>query len=275
MSETLFRLFQSSARSLWMSAQLLAWSALVFSALALVTKRGEAVAAARRAAAEIRVNLAFYFLDVLLVVPPLAVVTALVAIPTRRYSLQLVQPASWAHLPPVVVFLLTVFIGDFVSYWRHRLEHTPLLWPAHAIHHSDTEMTWLTLARFHPINRLTTDVVDIGCLTLIGFPEWAIVANVTVRHYYGQFIHADLPWTLGPLDGVLVSPVMHRWHHARDVTGTGSNFATVFSVFDRLWGTYYVPGPCTVPLGVTDAVGPGTLRQLIYPFAAWFRLSRE
>ena len=70
---------------------------------------------------------------------------------------------------------------------------------------------------------------------------------------------------------VFVSPVMHRWHHARDVTGTGSNFATMFSVFDRGFGTYYVPGLCNVPLGVTDDQypGKGLIRHLLHPFVAW------
>jgi sterol desaturase/sphingolipid hydroxylase (fatty acid hydroxylase superfamily) len=66
---------------------------------------------------------------------------------------------------------------------------------------------------------------------------------------------------------------MHRWHHARDVTGSGSNFASVFSVFDRGFGTYYVPGLCNVPLGVTDDQypGKGLVRHLLHPFVAWSR----
>jgi sterol desaturase/sphingolipid hydroxylase (fatty acid hydroxylase superfamily) len=99
------------------------------------------------------------------------------------------------------------------------------------------------------------------------------VANNLVRHYYGEFIHADLPWMYGRFSAVFVSPVMHRWHHARDVTGSGSNFATLFSVFDRGFGTYYVPGLCNVPLGVTDDQYPGrgVVRHLIHPFVAWRR----
>ena len=164
-----------------------------------------------------------------------------------------------------------VFLGDFFSYWRHRLEHTRLLWPAHAIHHSDTEMTWLTLGRFHPIDRAVTAAVDIALLALLGFPTWALVFNEIVRHYYGEFIHADFPWTYGPLGRVFVSPVMHRWHHARDVVGAGSNFATVFSVFDQAFRTYHVPGLCTVPLGVTDDIAPGLMGQLRFPLVAWAR----
>ena len=108
---------------------------------------------------------------------------------------------------------------------------------------------------------------------MLGFPTWALIANNLVRHYYGEFIHADLPWMYGRFASVFVSPVMHRWHHARDVTGSGSNFATVFSVFDRGFGTYYVPGLCNVPLGVTDDQypGKGLIRHLLHPFVAWGR----
>ena len=113
-------------------------------------------------------------------------------------------------------------------------------------------MTWLTLSRFHPINRITTALIDTFFLALLGFPTWALVANNLVRHYYGEFIHADLPWTYGRFGTLMVSPAMHRWHHARDVVGSGSNFATVFAVFDKFFGTFYLPGRCDVPLGVTE-----------------------
>ena len=116
---------------------------------------------------------------------------------------------------------IAIFAGDFVGYWRHRLEHTALLWPGHAIHHSDTAMTWTTGLRFHPINRLTTALIDTSVLALLGFPVWALIANNLVRHYYGLFIHMDLPWTYGPLGRVLVSPAMHRWHHIRVANGAG------------------------------------------------------
>ena len=145
------------------------------------------------------------------------------------------------------------------------------LWPSHAIHHSDTQMTFLTLARFHPINRVVTTLVDVTLLAMLGFPAWALVGNQILRHYYGEFIHADFPWMYGPFRRVFVSPVMHQWHHARDVDGAGNNFATVFSVFDLAFGTYHVPGPCNVPLGVTDDIGPGFTRQLVYPFVCWFQ----
>jgi sterol desaturase/sphingolipid hydroxylase (fatty acid hydroxylase superfamily) len=255
----------------WLLVEPLFWSALAFALLAFALKGRGALEAARRAARQTRITLALYLLDLLLVGPPLALAIGLIARTLNRYSLVMTPDWMWAGLGPVATLTLTIFAGDFTSYWRHRLEHTRWLWPTHAIHHSDTEMTWLTGNRFHPVNRLVTTVVDNTALALLGAPPWAIAVNELIRHSYGEFVHADLPWTYGPLGAIFVSPAMHRWHHARDVTGAGSNFATVFSIFDRLFGTLHLPGPCRVPLGVTDDIGPGAVGQLTYPFRSWAR----
>ena len=248
----------------------LAFPAAFFIALALVVKRGEAWTAGRRAAREVRINLGLYFIDALLVLPLLALVTGGVDLAMRQFHLILVPPAFWEVIGEYPTLLLGIFLGDFIGYWRHRLEHTSWLWPTHAIHHSDTEMTWLTLDRFHPINRLTTTVIDSTFLLALGLPAWAAVANTLVRHYYGYFIHADLPWTYGRLGRVFVSPAMHRWHHAKDYRYAGTNFATVFSVFDLAFGTFALPGPCNVPLGLEQDIGKGVAGQLAYPFRKWF-----
>lgn len=266
-------------RVLWLVVEPLLWPALAFALLAVVTKGRDALEAGRHAATETRVTLSLHVFDLFLIGPPLALAIALIVRAVERHTLILVPPTIWSGLGLPAALLATLFVGDFVSYWRHRLEHTPWLWPAHAIHHSDTEMTWLTLHRFHPVNRLATTIIDNTVLALLGAPAWALIANEFIRHYYGQFIHADVPWTYGRFGALFVSPAMHRWHHARDVVGAGSNFATVFSVFDRAFGTFYVPGPCNVPLGVTDAIGGGAWRQLVYPFRVWaadlFRLRRK
>ncbi len=257
------------ATGFWQGTQVLVLSAVFFGLLALLVKGKEAIEGTKRARRETSVNLGLFVVDSLLFGPLVVIAVQIVRWAVSGSPLELISPRSWDSLPVAVTATAAVFLGDFISYWRHRLEHTRALWPSHAIHHSDTEMTWLTIIRFHPINRLTTMSVDIAFLAVAGFPHWALVLNVMVRHFYGEFIHADCPWTYGPLGRLFVSPAMHRWHHARDVEGSGSNFATVFSVFDQAFGTYYVPGPCNVPLGVNDDMGKGTTGQLLYPFVAW------
>jgi sterol desaturase/sphingolipid hydroxylase (fatty acid hydroxylase superfamily) len=220
----------------------------------------------RRSAVETGLNLQFVLFNLLVVgviAAPLAQAMVWLFV-SEGWSL--VDRDLWLGLPIMAVVVLGVVGGDFVGYWRHRLEHTRLFWPGHAIHHSDTHATWLTSERVHPLNRLLTFVIDNGVLLLLGFPAEVIIANGMVRKNYGYLLHADLPWTFGPLGAVFVSPAMHRWHHATDRLAHDTNFAIVFAIFDRMFGTLRVPGPCDAPLGVSDPIPAGFPGHLAYPF---------
>lgn len=254
--------FQSAALDLL-------WCALAFAALAFIARGAASLRTARAASSEVRANLTLFVIDLVFVAPALGFVLAALGAWMQASEIALV---IWDRFPIWVVALFAIFAGDFIGYLRHRLEHTPPLWPAHAIHHSDTAMTWTTGLRFHPINRFSTALIDATMLALLGFPPWALIANNLVRHYYGLFIHMDLPWTYGVLGRVFVSPAMHRWHHVREGEGLGANFATVFSVFDQVFATYHAPGPCNAPLGVPEKIGRSALALLWWPVRVGLRL---
>jgi sterol desaturase/sphingolipid hydroxylase (fatty acid hydroxylase superfamily) len=259
-----------SLQTLWAAFSGLIWPALIFAGIALAARGAAALKAARNAAGEVRTNLILFGFDVLFVTPLIVLLLGAAGAFIQEHGLQLMSPQSWDALPAWLVGFIALFAGDFIAYWRHRFEHTALIWPGHAIHHSDTAMTWTTGLRFHPLNRLTTALLDTSALALLGLPPWALMANNLIRHYYGLFVHVDLPWTYGPFGRILVSPAMHRWHHIRDAIGAGANFATVFSVFDQAFGTYHVPGACAAPLGVRDAIGKSAWAQLMWPLrVAW------
>lgn len=248
------------------TAKALALPAIYFFLLGLILKRRQLFVDLKRVRHEAELNLQIILFDLFFVVPVIGWIAVGLNSVFDTYSIGLVPDAVWAGMPVLVVYLIAVVAGDFIGYWRHRLEHTTILWPSHAVHHSDTQMTWLTLQRFHPINRVTTFTVDSAFLLALSLPPEAVIANNLVRHFYGYFIHADLPWTYGVVGKVLVSPAMHRWHHAADPRFFQKNFATVFSIYDRAFGTYMVPGPCTAPLGVTDNMKPTLLGNLGYAF---------
>jgi len=174
----------------------LAVAALFFLLLALVVNRGNLrQTLARLLPRGLKVNLAVYALDILIVAGPLGYLLKQLSLFIAGHGFTIFDEASLASLPAPLLLLLTVFVGDGISYFRHRLEHSRLLWPAHVLHHSDDDMSWFTVFRFHPLNRLSTTVIDIGLLLALGIPGWAIAANLLIRHYYGMFIHAALPWT--------------------------------------------------------------------------------
>jgi len=255
------------------------WSALVaagtgllgpavfFLSLGYIVKRKALIGDIRRALPETGLNIQIMIFNLIFTVPVIVFASTFLSNFWHATGMVLFTSDDWSDWPEFTIILIAVIVGDFVGYWRHRFEHNSFLWPSHAVHHSDTEMTWLSLERFHPINRLTTFAIDASALLILGLPPYAVVANALVRNYYGYFIHADFPWTYGKWNILFVSPAMHRWHHSAEPKAYGRNFATVFGVWDWAFKTHYVPGTCDGPLGVvTDKMDPTLWSQMSYAF---------
>lgn len=239
--------------------------ALFFTLLGLLVKKEKFFSDIKKALPEVRVTISLMVVNLIVIVPVIVILSRWISEIFVKYDFLALDASIWDSVPLPIVIFLAIFAGDFIGYWRHRLEHTRWLWPFHAVHHSDTEMVWLSVERIHPVNRVTTFLVDSTFLLLLGFPPEAIIINNLVRHYYGFFIHADVPWTFGKWEKIFVSPAMHRWHHSAEVAAFSTNFATVFSLFDWMFGSFRVPGPCNTELGVSDDMGDGALGQLSYP----------
>ena len=60
-----------------------------------------------------------------------------------------------------------------------------------------------------------------------------------ILSFYAIFVHANVPWSFGPLRYVIATPAFHRWHHAAEEQGLNHNFAGLFPLFDLLFG---IPG---------------------------------
>jgi sterol desaturase/sphingolipid hydroxylase (fatty acid hydroxylase superfamily) len=248
----------------------LAVVSLAFLLLGLIRKGNLIAESVRRSWIEARLNILYHYLDWFLVFPLVALVVASVSFLMTTAGLVLVAQSAYEGLPVTLTLMITIGASDFVGYWRHRLMHTSLLWPVHSVHHSDTAVTWTTLARFHPINRLVTTAVDTAFLACLGFPPAIIALSDILRHFHGYYVHTNVDWTHGPLRRLFVSPLMHRWHHVRDVKGSGSNFASVFSIFDVIFGTFRMPDEALPALGVAERGYPSQwLGQTLYPFRVW------
>lgn len=235
--------------------------------LAILFKGKTWLADLRRAMPEMRLTLKIVVFNVLVTGPMLVITMTAFHQWLVNLGLTLFEPGDWDGLPKWLVMFTAVFICDFFSYWRHRLDHMPLLWPAHAVHHSDTHVTWITSARWHPINLLTVRGLVGSAMLLVGFPVYALVFNSMLRGLYGYFIHMDLPWTYGKWGQYFVSPAMHRWHHSAEEKAFDKNFGEFFCIFDKTFGTFYLPGPCEGPLGVSDDIAPTLRSQILYAFS--------
>jgi len=156
-------------------------------------------------------------------------------------------------------------ITDFVLYWIHRGFHRGFLWKYHAVHHASEDLEWTSASRFHPVNlALGTGLVDVVALLCGVTPDIFLVIG-PFNIITSCMVHANLDWTFGPLRHVFVSPVFHRWHHARAVCD--KNFASTFSLWDVMFGTYHMPaGQLPSGYGIDDKEMPeGLMPQLVYP----------
>ena len=62
---------------------------------------------------------------------------------------------------------------------------------------------------------------------------------LTPIHLFAQFwYHTRHIGTLGLLEYILVTPSQHRVHHAINPIYIDKNLAAIFSVWDRLFGTF-------------------------------------
>ena len=263
----LFQLILISALNMYVALKFLVIPALAFLVFSILYRGRNWLPEMRRALPESELSLKIILFNAAITTPLLTLVMTAFHAWIRDNGLILFDSAAWEALPVPLVLFAALFFGDFINYWRHRLEHTPLFWPAHAVHHSDTEVTFLTASRWHPINLLTIRGIAGVAMLLLGFPVWAVVFNSMARGYYGLFIHANLPWTYGKLGKYIVSPAMHRWHHSAEEKAFDKNFAEFFCVLDRVFGTYYLPGPCDGPVGVHDDMQPTLRSQLAYAFS--------
>jgi sterol desaturase/sphingolipid hydroxylase (fatty acid hydroxylase superfamily) len=158
--------------------------------------------------------------------------------------------------------------SDLMMYWIHRGFHRPALWRYHAVHHSSTDLDWISAARFHPVNIFLGSVATDVVLLLAGISPNVLVflGPFTIAH--SAFVHANLNWTLGPFKYVLAGPVFHRWHHTAAEHGGEKNFASTFPVLDLIFGTFYMPkNAMPEAYGIADATFPPTFgQQMLYPF---------
>ena len=169
-----------------------------------------------------------------------------------------VTPFAWLgrDVGPGAVLVMGLAAVDLVSYASHRLHHgVHLLWRLHAVHHSDPVVDASTGLRHHPGEAIIVALLGGAVFGLLGLPAWALAAAATASLAWALVHHADLAWPAW-LDRaaalLLVTPGLHRIHHSQEARHHGANFGTMFSLWDRLFGTY-LPAS-SVPL--TYGIGP-------------------
>ncbi len=221
--------------------------------------------------AQTGIDLAWYFINSLLPATIVAVPLAFLA-----GLLQGTDPGGFysavALLPFWLKVLLMLLVNDLGAYWYHRASHAyPALWRFHAIHHSAEHIDWLVNTRAHPVDMVFTRLAGLVPIYLLGLAQVAnktddlgVALVVVFGTFWTFFIHANVRWRLGPLEWLISSPAFHHWHHTND-EHRDRNFASVFPVIDKVFGTAWLPRHWPPVYGIDAHVPPTLKGQLMEP----------
>lgn len=127
---------------------------------------------------------------------------------------------------------------DLTYYWQHRASHrVRVLWAGHVAHHSSQRFNLSTGFR---ISWTAIGTMPIMLpLVLLGFHPLTALTVQSINYVYQFWIHTeriDRLWA--PLEWLFNTPRNHRVHHGANPRYLDKNFAGVFMVWDRLFGTY-------------------------------------
>ncbi|MCP4192458.1 MAG: sterol desaturase family protein [Planctomycetaceae bacterium] len=183
--------------------------------------------------------------------------------------LYLIDFPLWLHA--ILGILLLDLCG---GYWIHRFEHRfPLLWRFHIIHHTDKNVDVTTGLRHHPAETIFRLSSQLFAVWVAGIPIGVIFLYQMVSVFFTQWTHANLR-VHRRLDHLLsylfVTPNMHKVHHHHEKPLTDMNYGNVFSIWDRLFGTFVEVDPATLHYGI-DSLPDSTdheklTRLLLMPF---------
>ena len=186
---------------------------------------------------------------------------------------------NWLPEMPLWLYaLLGVLLLDFFgAYLAHYVEHKiKPLWKVHIVHHSDHNVDITTGNRHHPIESVIRFAFTLLGVFVVGTPIALVFLYQSLSVVFTQFTHANIKlpkkvdlW----LSYFIVSPDMHKIHHHYVLPYTDSNYGNIFSIWDRIFGTYSYMDRENLVYGIDvfpDEVKNGQIGELLkQPFQAY------
>ena len=151
--------------------------------------------------------------------------------------LNLVEWPKWVEL------LLAVMALDLISqYFAHLTVHrVKPLWRVHLVHHSDTHVDATTGTRLHPLDFITRESFAVLAVFILGAPLafYLFYRILTIAFTYFNHSNIRLPLAVDKaISWVIISPNTHKFHHHFEEPWTDRNFGNIFSIWDRIFGTF-------------------------------------
>ena len=151
---------------------------------------------------------------------------------------------NWLPEMPLWLYVIlgVILLDFFGAYLAHFVEHKiKPLWMIHLVHHTDHKVDTTTANRHHPLESIIRFSFTLVGVFVVGAPIAIVMIYQSMSLIFTQFTHANLKMNKR-VDKVLsyfiISPDMHKIHHHNMLPYTDSNYGNIFSVWDRIFGTY-------------------------------------
>lgn len=175
-------------------------------------------------------------------------------------------PVNWATV------LVCIVLADLAYYWEHRFLHRVNAgWATHSVHHSSPFFNISVAYRFGPLDGLWPIFFHIP-LVLLGFNPFVVLFSEMFVLAFQTFLHTEAIKRLPrPIEWIFNTPSHHRVHHASNEKYLDANYAGMFIVWDRMFGTFAKEEETPV-YGLVKPIPEinSPLRFLASPFVAFF-----
>ncbi len=174
----------------------------------------------------------------------------------------------WVDLPWWAELIFAVMLLDLLAqYLVHYLLHkVKFMWRFHMVHHSDTAVDVTSGTRHHPGDYVMREFFSLAAIIISGMPFAYYVFYRLLTVLFTYFTHANLNLPVGfdkAWSLIFISPHMHKFHHHFERPWTDSNYGNIFSIWDRLFGTFVYDDPRKIRYGL-DVLQDETSDKLAY-----------
>jgi sterol desaturase/sphingolipid hydroxylase (fatty acid hydroxylase superfamily) len=169
---------------------------------------------------------------------------------------------NWLPSMPMWAYaILGLMVLDLVgAYFVHWVEHkVKWMWMFHLIHHSDTNVDTTSANRHHPGESVFRFIFTTLAVIVTGAPMWMVFMYQSISVVLSQFNHANIglpKWMDNVISYVIVTPDMHHVHHHYTQPYTDSNYGNIFSIWDRVFGTYMDLERSKIKYGIDTYMNP-------------------
>ena len=174
-------------------------------------------------------------------------------------------------------FVVAFVLDDLAYYVFHRSAHrVRWFWASHVIHHSSQHYNLSTALRQTWTGFFSLNLIFRIPLLLIGFPVEMVLFGGGINLIYQFWIHTEMIGRMPRwFEAVMNTPSHHRVHHATNPRYLDRNYAGVFIVWDRMFGTFEEERPDEerIRYGIVKQLGSFNLLWSV--FHEWIGIAQD